>query len=323
MGRRSLLLAGMSLAGACLALTLFFPVVPFRLRSLARLHEYAHVPLFALVTLGLAPALPGFTAPEAGRRGRALLRAVLLAILLGGLVELLQPRFGGTTEMGDLVRDALGAVAGGLFLLGRTTAVPTALGRALQGVAAGLILVPAWPAASAAWDELLARRQLPVLADFETRFQVERFISYRCRLERLPDPGGGGHVLGATFLPDLYPRLTLRDYPADWREFRALTFDALNPGDAPFPLIIRIDDVHHDGRMADRFTLRVELAPGRQTIVVPLSAVESAPEGRSMDLSALADITLYGYRLGEERAVLFDNFRLLPREERGVTGPSR
>jgi hypothetical protein len=132
MGRRGALLTGLAVAAACIALTLFFPVVRFRLRSLGRLHEFAHVPLFALVTAGLAPAFPGTMAPGAWVRGRAVLRAVLVSILLGGLVELLQPRFGGATELGDLARDAIGAVACGLVLFSLPATMPRWPGRGLR-----------------------------------------------------------------------------------------------------------------------------------------------------------------------------------------------
>jgi hypothetical protein len=57
----------------------------------------------------------------------------------------------------------------------------------------------------------------------------------------------------------------------------------------------------------------VDLAPGRQTIIVPLAVVEAAPAGRPMDMSALREVTLYGYRLDAPRQILFDDFRLTPR----------
>jgi len=310
MGRLGSAALGLILAASCLALTLFFPAVEFRVRSIQRLHQFAHVPLFFMVTLGLAAIFPAGESDGPWRRLRTLLRLFGVALILGGLVELAQPLWGGMLEGQDLVRDAAGAGAAVLALLSLRPELPRLVRWSLRGTAALIVLLHFLPVTSALWDEGRARRQFPVLADFETSLQITRFASHRCDLEVVKE--GDGHLLRARFLPDQYPRLSLRYGPKDWREYRALAFTCFNRGESPFYLIVRIDDIHHDNRPADRYTLRLHLDPGRHEIEIPLAAVESAPDLRPMDLAALRDLTLYGYELRQPRELLFDDFRLLP-----------
>jgi hypothetical protein len=310
MGRLGSAALGLILAASCLALTLFFPAVEFRVRSLQQLHQFAHVPLFFLVTLGLAAVFPPREEDSFWTRLRKLLRLFGVALILGGLVELAQPRWGGMREGQDLIRDAAGAGAAVMALLAWRPEVPRPVRWSLRGTAALNCVLYFVPVTVARGDESRARRQFPVLADFETPLQVTRFGSHRCDLQVVKE--GDGHLLLARFLPDQYPRFTLRYGPKDWRGHRALAFTCFNRGERPFYLIVRIDDIHHDNRPADRYKLRLHLDPGRHEIEIPLAAVESAPDLRPMDLAALADLTLYGFELRQPQEILFDDFRLLP-----------
>jgi hypothetical protein len=310
MGRLGSAALGLILAASCLTLTLLFPAVEFRVRSLQLLHEFAHVPLFFLVTLGLSAVFPAGEEDGFWTRLRVLLRILGFTLILGGLVELAQPHWGGMREGEDLIRDTAGACAAVLALLSWRPQVPRLARRGLQGTAALIFILYFLPVAAALLDESRARRQFPVLADFETPYQITRFASHRCDLQVVP--AGAGNALRARFLPNQYPRLSLRYGPRDWRGYRALAFTCINPAEEPFYLIVRIDDIHHDNRPADRYILRLHLDPGRHEIEVPLEAVEAAPDLRPMDLAALDDLTLYGYELRRPQELLFDDFRLLP-----------
>ena len=109
---------------------------------------------------------------------------------------------------------------------------------------------------------------------------------------------------------DLFPRFDLRDLPRDWSPYSAFTFTAINPGPEPFFLLVRVDDIHHDNRPADRYLLRLTLKPGRHSIQIPLAAVATAPDTRPMDMTAIYQVIFYSYNLEEDRVMLFDDFRL-------------
>jgi hypothetical protein len=313
MGRVGSTVIGLGLVAVCLALTLLFPVLELPSRAVQRLHEFAHVPLFALVTAGLALVYPGRVGDTVPARLRRLFRLSAVAVLLGGVVEMAQPRWGGTAEIGDLVRDASGAGVTVLALVALWPGVPRRIGWLLRGAAGAILLLFLAPVLTAAWDETLAHRQFPLLAGFETPFEVTRFSHHRCDLKVIPTAGeDGGRHLQATFLPGEFPRFQLRYGPSDWRGYRALAFTCVNPSAESFFLTIRLDDVHHDRRMADRYTVRAPVGPGRHEFEIPLSAVEAAPDRRPMDLGAMSGPTLYGYRLRKPHTLLFDDFRLLP-----------
>jgi VanZ family protein len=290
-------------------LAIFFPEFDYPGRALARLHDFAHVPLFALVAIGLSLALAGRR--EQGATPALLLRAWLAAFLAGILVELGQARRGRVPEVEDIVADAAGATAGLLLVASRRWR--PARRRAATATALALVLAFLAPVAVTFWDEVQARRAFPLIADLEGRLQVDRFGRWRCELRRVSDPEqAGNHMLEARFLPDIYPRLRLRDMPMDWRGYRVLRFTCLNPGRESFWLVLRINDDHHRGLAADWYTLRMDLAPGRHEIEVPLARVAEAPAGRAMDMGALQDVILYTVRLEQPATLLFDDFRLEP-----------
>jgi len=294
---------------ACLLLAVYFPEVTYHSRTLARLHDFAHLPLFCMVALIMVAIWPGNLFAQNRLRPLPALRLWLAALLAGILVELLQARQGRIPEMMDIVTDGAGAAIALLLATGhrgghwRWMLPPVLI----------VVLVFATPVLLSAWDEELARRQFPLLADFETRLQTDRFGPSHSRLRRIIDPESPtNHLLEVRFLPGMFPRFKLRDLPRDWSQFSAFTFTCINPESEPFFLIFRVDDIHHDNRPADRYTLRVNLAPGRHVIEVPLAAVASAPDTRPMDMTAIAGVILYGYKLEKPRVLLFDDFRLVP-----------
>jgi hypothetical protein len=300
---------GLLLILACLLLAVYFPEVTYTSRTLVRLHDFAHLPVFCVVALIMVAIWPGGLFVQDRLRPLPALRLWLAALLAGILVELLQARQGRVPQMTDIVTDGGGAAIALFLAVGlrggrwRWT-LPPALAMALAF---------ATPVLLSAWDEELAKRQFPLLADLETRLQTDRFGSSRSRLRRITDPESpGNHFLQVRFLPDLFPRFNLRDLPRDWSGFSAFTFTCINSEAEPFYLIVRVDDIHHDNRPADRYTLRVNLPPGRHVIEVPLTAVATAPDTRPMDMTAIARVILYGYKLETPRVLLFDDFRLVP-----------
>jgi hypothetical protein len=292
---------------ASLLVVIYMPEMSYDSRTLAELHNFAHLPLFALVAILLTAIWPGGLFRDGRPRPLPLLRLWLVAVLAGVLVELMQARNGRFPELFDVLSDGAGALAGLLLVVARVT------GRWLVLLSAVILLVGlfAYPSAISAWDESWARYQFPVIADMEGRFQADRFGGAYSRRRRMADPEvAGNHVLEVRFQPSLYPRFSLRDLPRDWSSFSQFSFTAVNPGPDPFFLMVRIDDIHHDNRPADRYLLRLTLQPGRHHIQVPLAAVATAPDTRSTDMTAISQVIFYSYNLKEDHVVLFDEFRL-------------
>jgi hypothetical protein len=82
---------------------------------------------------------------------------------------------------------------------------------------------------------------------------------------------------------------------ADWRGYSIIAVDITNPAERELQLTLRVFDAAHDWNHSDRLNLPLVIPPKtRTTIRVALAAVESAPQGRSMDLSRIADVMLFG-----------------------------
>jgi hypothetical protein len=71
--------------------------------------------------------------------------------------------------------------------------------------------------------------------------------------------------------------------------------DLTNPDSRPLTLTVRVHDRAHDNRASDRFN-RTFTIPGatRQTVSFALADIERAPLGRTLDLSRVAGLILFG-----------------------------
>jgi hypothetical protein len=61
----------------------------------------------------------------------------------------------------------------------------------------------------------------------------------------------------------------------------------------PIVLVLRVHDRSHDERPADRFKRDLVILPGTNEFSVPLADIRQAPEGREMNMAAIARLNLY------------------------------
>lgn len=306
----------MAAAIAVLVAVVFAPDPDPDSRSRIELHDFGHVPAFGLVALAILVLVPVRLEATTWRRAARPAVALAGAALLGVLVEIAQSRFpGGRTGLRDVAADVAGAAAAVLA----EEAIRTAVGRTRRGLllasAGALVAAFLAPTAMALVEEARARRSFPVLADFTSSAQLGRFegsANSRLSLERsvLPD----GRIAPALRLhldPGRYPGMVLRHFPRDWRGWRGVAVTVVNPSADPFPLHVRIDDIGHGATYEDRYNDLVSVPPGRSVIEIPLSAVESAPRGRRMNLAAVRFVVLFAVDLREPRDLLFEDIRLV------------
>ncbi|MCZ6833227.1 MAG: hypothetical protein O7F11_05725, partial [Acidobacteria bacterium] len=92
---------GLVLILACLLPAIYVPEISYSSRTLARLHDFAHLPLFCVVALIMVAIWPGGLFVQNRLRSLPAMRLWLAALLAGILVELLQARQGRFPEMMD------------------------------------------------------------------------------------------------------------------------------------------------------------------------------------------------------------------------------
>lgn len=93
-----------------------------------------------------------------------------------------------------------------------------------------------------------------------------------------------------------WPGVVFHDVWPDWTAHSSLVVELSLPDAAPLTVHIRVHDrAHRVGEQPynDRFNVRRELAPGWNTVRIPLETIRNAPLGRQMDLSQIDGIVVF------------------------------
>lgn len=298
---RALLAIGM--AGS-LSLLLFVEVPGHGLWHRALL-DSAHAPIFAAV----AVLLLMMRAPEARTRRSAYVIAFVAALALGILIEFVQSLGGRPGSAFDVMTDAAGAAAGLALwsLLQRQSgdhAWP-AIAIALAGITFVI-----WPPLQAARAYAHRAVVFPTIVDFRGPEGL-RFVSTegsRAWIAPLPAPWTqevDERALLIRYDEQHVAAMRILEPKSDWRGYSIVAVDLTNPAEHDLELTFRVFDATHDWSHADRLNLPLVIPPQtRTTIRVALAAVESAPQGRSIDLARIADVMLFGHK-GQPPAELY------------------
>lgn len=276
-----------------------------------RSHEYAwglgHILCFAVWSALFLQWRSGWSF------ARQFVVVIVLTFLLGVGIELAQAGLGRNFDLADVLKN----LAGSLLTLAFYASARRSLLRArllLVQVIAVLVLSAAlFPLAGALFDEHLAANQFPVLSDFETSFERNRWEG-NARLSIGRDfVSHGSSSLKAELNTDRYSGLFLRFFPEDWREFEMLTFDLYNPSGDELKITCRVHDrIHADSgnAYADRFNRPFSLAPGWTRIDLPLRQIAEAPQGRLLDLEHVAGLGIFVTEQKEPQIIYLDHVRL-------------
>ena len=239
--------------------------------------------------------------------------ALAFCIAAGTATEGIQSLLGRDTSIGDLLRDMLGGVIALSWFSPSSKALPVQVRRAARTVSATLLLVACIPFATAVTDEEIARHQFPVLSDFETPFEANRWDGdARFSIDRSAARHGKASLrveLGTT----LYSGVALVYFPRNWKGYRTLSLEALNPSPQEIDIICRIHDLRHEEgeqRYEDRYNKTFHLRSGWNHLSVDLEEVARAPAGRTLDLGMIRVVGIFATRLPTPRTIFLDHIRL-------------
>ncbi|MGH8249522.1 MAG: hypothetical protein ACREVI_02295 [Steroidobacteraceae bacterium] len=264
------------------------PPIAFRV-----LNDFAHAPVFGAFTVVIFELLRRRTTWPAWADT---LSALVLAVVAGGIVELIQPLLGRTGEFPDLATDAFGAAAG-LAIAALLSPRRHWIHAIVLLVAASAVLKPV-VGMSLAYGE--RHRQFPALLEMSSRF--DRFFlssdGIRIATVLLPEKWrreGDPLSLELRMRGRELPSLTHAEPAQDWRGYTRLMVDLTNPDARPLALTLRVHDRAHDNETSDRFNHRFVLAGETRTVLaIPLDRVRQAPTSRELDLSRIAGVMLFG-----------------------------
>ena len=248
-----------------------------------------------------------------GRFGRQRLMTMAVAIVIGILIEFVQHNFHRTPDAGDVFRDIIGGMVALFFLLPGRKHIRKKLLRLFQVATFCLVAVQAYPVIVAVSDELVAWDQFPVLSDFETPWEIQRWhgnadISIDNSINL-----NGMHSLKVQLKTTRYSGVYLFYFPRNWAKAKSFQFSICNPSDRVIRMTCRINDGEHDrrsNRYEDRFNRQFRFSKGWTTITIPISDIENAPKGRKMDLKDITGVGFFVSKLTQPRVVYIDDVKL-------------
>jgi hypothetical protein len=282
-----------------------FGRLPWGERWAEVLTNCAHGPVSALIAIVVFSILRADESPHAPIY-RHWLASIGVTTLLGTLIEAVQFTIGRDAEIGDIITDLLGAIAGtGLYVYISGRAAQDRLSRAARAagllcavVAIGVIAAPVVTMAAA----YVARNvRFPVLMDgdsllgsyFMTPYWIE---TQREKLPRLPGAATGPRTgykvrLGAE---DDWG-LGLAEALPDWRERNSLIIELLNPAAESLALRVRVYDKAHGLIGRHGFITSATLKPRARTRwQIPLQEIRQAHDTQHINLAEVSGLVLYG-----------------------------
>ena len=279
-------------------------------RSFQAVWNLGHVIYFALL------ALVVLSWPSKKPRGPVIQVFIVLGLTsgLGAVVELIQAGFQRTPDSGDLFRDLIGALCGIVFLWPIFGVLVTKTRRVFQMITIALVVAQIYPVAVALIDEHRARSLFPVLSDFESPFEIQRWHGGAdFRIDHIVYHSGQSS-LRVNLNTDQYSGISLQYFPHNWHGFSQFQFCAYNPSSQILSITCRINDIAHSigGQFySDRFNRTYTLAQGWNTITIPIEDIQSAPATRSMDLKYIRDVGIFVIQLPHPRLIYIDDVKLL------------
>ena len=162
-------------------------------------------------------------------------------------------------------------------------------------------------------DESAARREFPVLADFESSLEFGRWYGKaKSQIDYEVVRSGKGSM--KLFLTrEIYSGIHLLHFPGDWRNYRSLKFSIYNSAPDTLIMEFRIHDRRHttSGQSyRDRFNKRLPLSHGWNDLEIALKEVEKSPANRSMDIGDIKGMGFFTVKLDSPVTVYIDYVRL-------------
>ena len=253
---------------------LFFMDIETDPRSaVAQLYSPAHFIFFALVAFGLSKLFS--TAPN--NCGHPFILIILVIFSLGSIIEIIQPYFNRRANFLDLAINLLGGLFGLLFLAPMRDKWRGSVLSGAQAVILILVVLAFYRPVITLWDMWQANRQFPVLSDFETRFEANRWSQGVINKDLARH---GNCSLFVVLGTQKYAGTTLKRSFGNWNSYAALAFSLFNPDARPLRITVSIRDHEHfrrGGEFHDRYNQAFTMKHGWNDVAIPMARIRSAP----------------------------------------------
>ncbi|MDH4316898.1 MAG: VanZ family protein [Desulfobulbaceae bacterium] len=278
-------------------------------RSFQAIWDLGHIFIFTLLTLVI---LFHWNRPKSDFVRRYFFYLLFLLIFLIGIgVELCQTMVTGRNpDIFDLLRNQLGYIFGYYLFFIKRLSVSRRKIYLLHLLMGSLLSLSCVPLFTGLGDELLARSQFPMLADFESMFEKNRWMDRRQLRISSDKARSGNHSLLVRLSTATYSGTSLFYFPKNWKGYKLLHFSVFNPNAETLTLHCRIHDKQHNKKFQDRYHRQFVLQPGWNDLNVSLSDVENAPKTRKMDMTSIEQVGFFFINLPRPQYIYLDHIFL-------------
>ncbi len=234
---------------------------------------------------------------------------ITLTIVIGIIIEFLQYGIDRTPDITDIWRNIIGI----LLPLGFTKDsinIANYQKYIIRFFIVFLVLIEVKPLFISLSDEYLAYKNFPVIADFETPFELSRWhgdSKYKIVNDIVKH---GNASLKTTLNTSKYSGVSIDYFPSDWSNYSYLKFNVFNSTDELLKFTTRIHDDFHTNKYSDRYNKRFTAKPGWNEYSIKIQDILNAPKTRKMDIVCIKNIAVFATKLPEPKIVYLDYFRL-------------
>jgi len=235
----------------------------------------------------------------------------LLVFVLGVVVEGLQMFFDGRSpDPQDILRNQLGCLIALAFFSSGERHLRRKVLLQFQFLVIILVLVVMVPLGRAVVDECIALNQFPLLSDFETPFEIDRWKEDAVFSVSEDVARHGHHSLKVHLTTDTYSGVGLVYFPKNWRIYENLFISIYFHGEGQLELVCRVHDFEHNNEYKDRFNKSYLLEKGWNDLVIPFVDIENAPEKRLLNMNKIKNLKLFVSHQGQEKIIYIDHVYL-------------
>jgi len=247
---------------------------------------------------------------------KVLLASLLFALLVGGLIEIVQFKIGRYMEWLDILFDLFGALLGFFavqFFKPKANRVATK--PVIMLMSTGVLLAAFYPTYTVVIDAFNIEADFPIIADFESANTLQRWKPRdveRLKIDTALYRTGRSSASIEFGLGD-YPAFSLISLFSNWSAYNFLNISVHNDQSEDLVLDVKIYDRQHlrnGHHFADRFNREVRLVAGWNDIKINLLDILRAPKNRMMDLHDIAGLTVFIHNPAAPKSIHLDNIHL-------------
>ncbi len=170
-----------------------------------------------------------------------------------------------------------------------------------------------YPLVTVLVDQVIAKTQFPILSNFETPFEIDRWEGRTKIAIDKNTVREGKASLKVQLTTDKYSGISLNHFPPSWQDHESFHMSIFNSSLEPLKVTVRINDKEHVTGVqlySDRFNRQFVLATGWNNIDITIDDIKNAPDTREMNLRAIMNLGIFSVSLKNPKVIYIDDVRL-------------